>query len=192
MAKSNNLHQEVEVRFLEIDPIQLKSKLTQLGAQDLGEELLKETIFSDEAGKWPAKQTRIRIRTSSKGIKLAYKEHHEDSATGTTEIEFEIGDAEKCAALLKKLHVIPWREQEKKRHTFQLGEVTVDIDTWPQVPTYVELEGPSEEALKQAAKQLGLTWSEVILENAQRVIEKYYKIPISTYKYFTFSKIGNN
>ncbi len=191
MAKSKNNHTEVEVRFLEIDVDQLKRRLNELGADDKGEELLKETIYSDEAGEWPAKQTRIRIRTSSQGVKLAYKEHHADSATGTTEIEFEIGDAEKCAAFLEKMHVILWRTQEKKRHTFQLRGVTIDIDTWPRVPTYVELEGSSEEDLRDVAKKLGLDWEKVIMENAQRVIEKYYHIPLSKMKYFTFDKTSD-
>lgn len=190
MANSNN--QEIEVRFLEIDSDQLKSKLRDLGADDLGEELFKEIIFSDQAGEWPARQARARLRISKKGVFLAYKEHHQDSATGTTEIEFEVGDAAKCAAFLQKLQLVPVREQEKKRHTFQLGEVTVDIDTWPQVPPYVELEGLSEESLQQTAKRLGLEWNKVIFENAQRVIEKYYKIPIGTYKYFTFTRVGND
>jgi adenylate cyclase, class 2 len=36
------------------------------------------------------------------------------------------------------------RYQENYREEWKLGEVTLDIDTWPGLATYVEIEGPSE------------------------------------------------
>ncbi len=64
----------------------------------------------------------------------------------------------------------------------------IDIDTWPRVPTYVEIEGQSEEDLKKTAELLGLDWSKVVLENPRVVIEKYYKIPVGMMTYFTFDR----
>lgn len=81
------------------------------------------------------------------------------------------------------------RRQEKKVHTFQLGDVTVGLDTWPLAPTYVELEGPSEAALKKTASQLGLEWTDAVFVNALEVLEQYFHIPASTYRYYTFDRV---
>ena len=37
--------QEIEARFLEVNPEELKKKLKNLGAKDMGEDLLKEILF---------------------------------------------------------------------------------------------------------------------------------------------------
>src|SRR3989338_2779634 len=183
-------NREIEVRFLDIDQNALIEKLRSLNARDLGEDFLSEVIFYDKAGRWQYKEKKfVRIRQTKTGVFLAFKHNEEDTATGTKEIEVEVGDFEKTKALLEEIGLAAFRENEKKRRTFLLGDVTVDIDTWPSVPTYVELEGPSEKSLKAAAKKLGLDWSKTVFESPRFVIEKYYKIPVSRLRFFTFQKI---
>jgi len=91
---------------------------------------------------------------------------------------------------LLRLGLICYRQQEKKRHKFILGMVTIDIDTWPNIPTYLEIEGKTEKDIKKAAQKLDLDYSEALFIDARQIIEKKYGIPVSTYKYFTFDKIG--
>jgi hypothetical protein len=56
------------------------------------------------------------------------------------------------------------------------------------VPTYVELEGSSEEVLKAVAKQLGFDWSLAVFSDARHIIEDRYGIPVSTFRWFTFDR----
>lgn len=181
---------EIEVRFLEIDIGGLKKRLFKLGAEDYGDDLLEEIIFYDKELKWQKYARKfVRVRKTKKGIFVTYKHHAVDSATGTEQIEFEVGDVETVTKFLGKVGLVAYRKQEKKRHTFKLDDCFIDIDTWPKVPTYVELEGPSEESLKKVAKVLKLDWSKAVFESARALIKKYYKIPVETLKYFTFDKI---
>lgn len=183
-------YREIEVRFLEINKDDLLARLNEVGAIDLGEDLLKETIFYDQAGKWQYEAKKFaRVRQTKNGATLTFKHNESDTATGTKEIELKIDDYDKAVDLLRELSLVAYRIQEKKRHTFKLGEVIVDIDTWPSIPTYVELEGPDEESLKNTAKLLNLDWSRAVFESARFVIEKYYSIPVSKLKFFTFSKM---
>ena len=69
-----------------------------------------------------------------------------------------------------------------------MDDVIVDIDTWPKIPTYVELEGPSENALKSAAARVGFDWKDAVFENARIVIEERYHIPVGSMKWFTFDR----
>jgi adenylate cyclase, class 2 len=180
--------QEIECRFLEIDKDGLIRKLHDLGAIDKGEELLEETIIYDPEGRWKDAHQFIRIRKSGDAIRLTLKQHREHGVGGAYEIEFGIDDMAKAEAFFEQIGLPPYRRQQKKRHTFLLDTVTVDIDTWPRIPAYVELEGESEAALKGVAEKLGLDWRDVDLHNARWVIENKYHIPIADLTWFTFDK----
>lgn len=185
------MHREIEVRFLEIDRDALIQKLKRLGAVDQGEDFLKEIIFYDKGLTWQKGVRKlVRVRKTNKGTFVTYKHQAEVIATGTEEIEFRVeGSIDSVTKFLERVGLVAYRHQEKRRHTFILGDVTVDIDTWPQVPTYLEIEGPSEDALKDTAAQLGLDWKNAVFENPSVVINKYYGIPVETLRYFTFDRV---
>ena len=48
------------------------------------------------------------------------------------------------------------RYQENYREEWKLDGVTYDIDTWPDLPTYLEIEGGSERAVHEAAAAFDL------------------------------------
>lgn len=181
---------EIEAKFLEIDKAALIQKLRDLGARDRGEVHQRDVIFYDGAGEWvkTGKQF-VRVRQEGDKISLTYKHEKDGSLTGVQEIEFSIDDLEKATSFLLEIGLIIAREQEKYRHTFIMDGVNVDIDTWPKIPTWVELEGPTEEAVKQAALRLGFNWERAVFGTAQSAIEKYYKIPLRKVRYFTFARV---
>ena len=155
---------EIEVRFLEVNVAELFAKLKDLGAKDEGEDFLEETIFYDKALEWQAYGRKlVRIRKTKKETLLTYKHQAVDSATGTEEIQFPVPDARVATKFLDRVGLVAYRKQEKKRHTFVLGEVTIDFDTWPKIPTYVELEGASEESLKRPHSSWGLIGQRLFL-----------------------------
>lgn len=177
-------NKEIEVRFLGIDKEELVKKLHQQGAKDLGEELLREIIFSLSKGKF------IRIRKAGDKAELAYKHWRSQTIDGAHEIEFKIGDADKARDFIIALGFTNYRIQEKKRHKFIFENAVLDIDVWPGLPAYVEIEGDSEARVRETARKLGFDWQKAFVKDALRIIEDVYKIPVSTYKYFTFAKQG--
>jgi len=182
-------NREIEANFLEIDKEAVVKKLRELGANDLGEDTLKEAIFYDKEGKWQYEDLKfVRIRKTPSGIFVTFKHQEAPTAVGTKEIEFTAGDFDKVKDFLVEVGLVFYREQEKRRHKFKLGEVIADIDTWPSIPTYIELEGPAEEAIKEAAILLGFDWSKALFCLAPEVIENY-GIPVRKLKFFTFDRI---
>ena len=179
---------EIEVRFLDIDKDALIKKLLSLGAKDFGEVMLEEVILYDKDLKWLNENKLVRLRKSGDRIELTYKQNLHQTADSAREIEFEISDFEKAGALLEKLGLVQYRHQQKMRHTFEYGGITLDIDTWPRIPTYVELEGESEGVLKKVATELGFDWKNVVTKDARYVIEDIYKIPIAKMHWFTFDR----
>jgi adenylate cyclase, class 2 len=180
--------QEIECRFLEIDKAALIEKLRSLGAKDLGETMLEETIIYDSKLAWRDELRFIRLRKVGDKIKLTYKEHQKHTVDGTYEIELGIDDYAKAELLFEKIGMRPYRHQQKMRHTFEFGDVTFDIDTWPRMPAYVELEGESEQALKSAAEAVGYEWKDADFHNARWVIENHYQIPVGQLQWFTFDR----
>jgi len=64
----------------------------------------------------------------------------------------------------------------------------VEIDTWPKIPTYVELEGDSEQVLRDTAQKLGFDWADAVTDNPRKVIEERYHIPVGQMTWFTFGR----
>src|SRR6478609_5230234 len=156
-------YKEIEVRFLEIDEAALKQDLKDLGAKDFGEDLFEEVITYKNQEWLDYKRKFVKIRKTKDNVFLTYKHQEFDTVDGTEEIEIKVDDFEKTIKFLERVEMgFFMRRQQKKRHTFKLDGVTIDIDTWPKIPTYVELEGNSEQDLKAVAAKLGFDWSKAV------------------------------
>jgi len=181
---------EIEARFLNVDVPALVARLHELEAEDRGENLLSETIFYDEALAWERSgRTLVRVRQSRDGVFVAYKDTADDTATGTHEVEFAVDDRDAAEKFLALVGLVAFRRQEKKRHAFRLNGARIDIDTWPGLPPYVEIEGPTEDLLRETVSMLGLDWGRAEFGNAGLTIEKHYGIPTRKLRVFTFDLV---
>ena len=63
--------------------------------------------------------------------------------------------------------------QENKRIQYALDGVEIDIDTWPLIPTYVEIEGEDEQSVLKMIKILGLNNEKVTTLDVQSVYMQY-------------------
>ncbi|MFZ2500703.1 MAG: hypothetical protein WAW90_01815, partial [Minisyncoccia bacterium] len=64
--------------------------------------------------------------------------------------------------------------QETKREKWNYKDVEVTIDTWPWVPTFVELEGPTEELVKSVASDLGFDWNKAMHGSVEPIYQMHY------------------
>lgn len=173
---------------MEIDKPKLVEKLLSLGASDLGEELITQQMFHDPEGKWYSERKFVRIRRTGGKTLVAYKHVQTKDAVGTVEIEFEITEPEKMKVFLEALGLVMDRMDEKRRHKFKLGQVIVDIDTWPGIPTYVELEGPNEQSIQDLAGRLGFDYGKGVFGTVETVLKEVYQVDLSKIRRFTFDK----
>ncbi|RJO80225.1 CYTH domain-containing protein [Nocardia panacis] len=149
---------EYEAKFLSVDVDALRAKLTDLGAtRTFPQTLLTRKIFENDSlarGAW------IRLRNEGTRSTLTLK-HVTDATTidGTTEIETTVGDLPAMAEILAKLGLRQVRYQENYREEWQFADVVFDLDTWPGLPPFLEIEGPSETAVRLAAERLDLDYA---------------------------------
>jgi adenylate cyclase class 2 len=150
---------EYEAKFLAIDVADLHTRLTALGAvQAFPRTLLTRKIFENDAldrGAW------VRLRDEGTRSTLTLKQVTDATTIdGTTEIETEVTDLHAMAEILRNVGMREVRYQENYREEWRLGEVAFDFDTWPDLPTFVEIEGPDEASVRQAAALLELDYAE--------------------------------
>ncbi|GAA2514439.1 hypothetical protein GCM10010201_08170 [Pilimelia columellifera subsp. columellifera] len=82
------------------------------------------------------------------------------------------------------------RYQENYREEWQLDGVTYDIDTWPDLPTYLEVEGPDETAVRHAAQALGLDLADASYGSVDEVYRTVLGRDILTESSLTFESRG--
>ena len=74
---------------------------------------------------------------------------------------------------------MPRSYQENKRIQYILDNIEIDIDTWPMIPTYLEIEGNSEEEVNNMVKKLGLSNLKITALNCDDIYKEFYNIDIS-------------
>lgn len=114
--------QEIECRFLEIDKDLLIKKLNELEAEDRGEVILDETIIYDADLKWRDEQKFARLRKNGNKVELTYKDQKIQTVDGTYELELVIDDYDKGLLFIEKIGFVPFRRQQKIRHSFKLND----------------------------------------------------------------------
>lgn len=151
---------EYEARFLAIDVDSILDKLSEASATCvMPRTLMRRIVFKnsdiEQRGGW------LRLRDEGHRTTLTYKQTTgATSAIDTTlEAEIIVSDFAATRALLEAMGFKALRYQENYREEWTLGEVTFDLDTWPDLPTFLEVEGPDEDTVRTAAEQLGLDLS---------------------------------
>lgn len=149
---------EYEAKFLAVDVPLLQAELAALGAvRAFPRTLMTRMIFLSEAldsSQW------LRLRDEGTRTTLTLKQVTDGSTIhGTTEIETEVGDFHAMAEILTGLGLRQTGYQQNFREEWQLEDVAYDFDTWPGLPTFLEIEGPDEASVRQAALRLGLDYS---------------------------------
>ena len=92
---------------------------------------------------------------------------------GTKEIEIEVSDFDKCNFILNELGYEARSYQENRRITYLLDGVEIDIDMWPYLPTYIEIEGKNEQEVLEITKKLGYSKDEITTLDVDSIYKKY-------------------
>ena len=78
------------------------------------------------------------------------------------ETEILVNSIEETNELLENLGFYARSYQEKKRVKYILNNHEIDIDTWPKLPTYFEVEGNDKKDLEKILNLLGYSFEEAV------------------------------
>ncbi|MFW5415248.1 class IV adenylate cyclase [Nocardiopsis sp. CNT-189] len=161
---------EYEAKVLDIDPEALTARILAEGGEPAGEALQRRYVYDIEPGdegRW------IRLRDTGSAVTLTVKEIDSDEIGGTRETEVEVSDFATADALLGKLGYRPKAYQENHRRSFTLQGARLEIDSWPLIPPYLEIEAADRDQVVRTAALLGYEEERLTGENTTKVYARH-------------------
>lgn len=183
--------EEIECKYLDIDPESIIRTLESLGAKHKFKRLFRRYVFDHPDLRLDKDSAWLRLRDEGDRIALTFKQRQGVQAgkndIGMTEIEVTVDDFDKTAALVKAIGLTPKFYEENWRSAYDLNGVEVVIDEWPLIPAYIEIEGESWELVDKAASDLGFDPADKLVCSTMQIYEKY-GINESGYSVLTFDE----
>ncbi|KUL50127.1 adenylate cyclase [Streptomyces sp. NRRL F-4489] len=161
---------EYEAKALDIDPAAMAERIRAAGGTFQGERLMRRYVYDTVPpvpGRW------VRLRDSGGAVTLCVKTISSDAIDGTRETETTVGSFEDTHALLGLMGLTHRGYQENRRASWLLDGVRLEIDTWPRIPPYLEIEADTEEQVWATADRLALPRSGLTSENTTKVFTRY-------------------
>ncbi|MGN1372008.1 MAG: class IV adenylate cyclase [Candidatus Coprovivens sp.] len=164
------MNTEYEVRILEINHDEMVKKLESLGAEFKFEALQQRYVYDlkpKQDNKW------IRLRTDGKKTTLTIKDLQAKTIDGTKELEIVVDDFAKTNQVLEELGFKNRGFQQNKRTQYILDGVEIDLDRWPLIPEYIEIEGSSVKDVEQTLTKLGIDKKDIITLDVASIYDHY-------------------
>ncbi|MBO4204652.1 CYTH domain-containing protein [Micromonospora echinofusca] len=162
---------EFEAKVLDIDSAQMTASILSRGGQRRGETLLQRRYVYDIT---PGDESRwIRLRDTGAGVALAVKEIAHDGIDGTDEVEVGVDQFETTNELLGRLGFTARSYQENRRTSFELDGARLEIDEWPMIPPYLEIEAGSRDEVVRVAALLDIPEESLTGENTVKIYARY-------------------
>jgi adenylate cyclase class 2 len=170
---------EVETKVLNIDAKEISQKLAALGAEKVQDTKLIVDWYGPKGlthnGDDP---WFLRVRTENDKSELTWKgiSNHIGQSRQTEEINFMVSSPERAGEFLRALNLEPYAHQEKLRTSFIYKDWRFDIDQYPGMPAFVEIEGKSNEHVAEAIKLLGLENNKTWNKGERMLVQDEYKL----------------
>ncbi len=160
---------EIEAVFLDINKEELRRRLMKLGAKLIAKERKMKRVVFDQG-----KHAFARVRDEGDKIVATYKRFDDKTITGAKEVNVVVDDYERAIVFLKECGLRAKKYEESLRESWTLEGVEIDIDTWPFLPTYVEIEGPTVDETVKVSGMLGFDMKDAIYGAVDDIYAMYY------------------
>ena len=166
------MNNEIEASFLDVNKDDLREKLKVAGAECIKPEIMmRRTVFDSGPHSF------ARVRDEGDKIVMTYKNFEdEDSIMGVKEVNLIVNNYDDAVKFIAGCGLEQKAVQETYRETWILDGVEITIDTWPWIPTYSEIEGPSEEAVWSVSERLGFKKEDAMFGAVDKIYNHYYGV----------------
>jgi len=168
---------EIEAKWLNVDLADFREKLKAVNAVLIQPERPMTRSMFDYPDKRLAKIGGwVRVRDEGDKVTLSYKQLSDRTLHGTKEVSVIVGDFNASTEFLKSIGLESKSFQETKRESWKLGDVEIELDTWPWIPSFVEIEAANEGTLKEAAERLGLDYGKATHGSVEPAYQAVYNV----------------
>lgn len=169
---------EIETKVLNVNSDDIATRLHKLGAQ------IQQDIKLVVDWYGPKGLTHngddpwfLRVRSySEEKIEVTWKglSDHIGTSRKTKEINFDVSDAEKIGELFAEFGLEKYAHQEKFRKSWILKKWRFDLDLYPKMPPFLEIEGHSEQDIKEAIRLLKLEDNPTFNKGERMLVQDKY------------------
>lgn len=163
MLREINFMLEIEVKFLNINPESIEKKLKEIGAEKVGEYFYRRRVFDYPDWRLDKNHSWLRLRDEGEQITLSLKkrlgvdeDNKKNNDAGMEEIEIKVNNFDETANLILSLGFVEKHYAENKRTRWLKDGVEFDIDIYPELETFLEIEAPTWEKIDEAIGWLDL------------------------------------
>lgn len=172
---------EIEVKMRLKDINELEGRLSAVGGKRCREMIEINTYLDTAGGTLRSSDQGLRVRVETPlnpelppVATMTYKGPRANSEVKSrTELEVVVEPGASAIQLLEALGFRAVRRFEKHRRHWQVDVCVVDIDTLPYLGDFVEIEGPSEQAVLALRSQLGLDQLPLVQDSYIGMLEAY-------------------
>jgi predicted adenylyl cyclase CyaB len=126
----------------------------------------------------------VRIRSMNGTKTIALKSPRMELPSGLTnriELEFATLEGDKVQQQLIQQGLQPYETQEKERWTFVYGDFEIVLDRLPFIGYFIEIEGSSENSIRDMIRKLKLSESQIVRKNYGELFKaKFQELNIPT------------
>ncbi|HVX58594.1 MAG TPA: CYTH domain-containing protein [Candidatus Saccharimonadales bacterium] len=184
---------EIEAKFLDVDHDELRRKLASLGAElVLPERQMRRKNFDYPDGRLEKVGGWVRIRDEGDKVTMSYKQLNDRTLHGTKEVGIIVDDFDRSCQLVKAIGLEQNSYQETRRESWRLDGADIELDTWPWVKPYIEIEAPSEDRMKEVCGKLGLDLKDAVHGSVEVVYLAEYDVTeeeVDGWPEITFTKV---
>lgn len=156
---------EIEVKFLNINHDDIRSKLRRIEAVCTKPmRLMRRAIidYPDRRLQTGENNSFIRVRDEGDVITLTFKQFDSLSVDGAKEITVTVDSFENTIKLFEATGLEVMSLQESMRETWEFRGCTIELDVWPWLNPYIEIEGPDTSTLQHICLLLNLDWNDAV------------------------------
>ncbi len=168
---------EYEATFTNINKDNIRSKLKEINAILMRPEFLQKRIVFTMPKGHEIKGGWLRVRDEGNKITMTLKIVDGSRIENQKEILLTVDNFEQAEEFLTTLGCEKTSYQENRRELWKLDDVDITIDEWPFLEPFVEVEGNSEEAVKDISKKLGSNYQNAMFGTVTTLYSKKYNIP---------------
>lgn len=170
---------EIETKILEVDPKKIILILDKIGAKKIKESRLLVDWYGPANLTIDQQQWYLRVRKDSLGKQeVTWKSLPKivGNTRQSKEINVNVSDFEKTKELFESLGFVNYAHQEKDRISWTYKDWSLDLDTYPNMPPYLEIEGLSEQHVNEMIDLLELRQHTAVSDGERVLIEKLYNL----------------
>lgn len=167
---------EYEATYPNINKDEIRERLKKAGAVLMRPEFLQKRCTFNLPNGHEINGGWLRVRDEGNKITMTLKIVDGKKIENQKEITLRVDSFAEAEEFLISIGCRKKSYQETKREVWILNGVEIDIDEWPYLEPFVEVEGESKEKVKEISERIGFDYSQALFCQVATLYNMKYKV----------------